>query len=92
MSDRDLYTVIQDYRIVADLHDGIVRELLDRVGEADAQQIEELRAAQKFVGMARTLIDSAVSRSEESSPAVQPTADRAPESSRQSPYFPVWRV
>jgi hypothetical protein len=92
MSDRDVVTVIQDYRVHAERHDQMLQELRDLVGESDAEQIDELLAAQKFIRMARTLIDSAVSRSEESSPAVQPAADRATQTVGQSPYFPVWRV
>jgi len=88
---RDIAVI--EYRAFADMHDRCVDALIDRCGEDDAEQIEELRAAQKFIRMARTLIESALSRSDESSsPAGEPSTPRTPEPSRESLHFPRWRA
>lgn len=88
----DLVTTVRVYRAVAQLHDATVAELLVHFGEDDIEQLRELRGAQRFFAMGRALMDNALARAEQPpAPAVQPGADRTPEPSRQSPYFPLWR-
>ena len=85
---------ICDYRAAADLHDFAVAQLVEQLGEDDAQQAAFLQTALRLIDGARNAIDAALAQLEGAAqPAPHPVPRiPTPHPMRQSGYFPRWRV